>query len=136
MTAVSTAPATVLVVDDDPLIRGMARATLEAESLVVDEAATGEAALERLLSDAGGPLPRLLLLDLGLPGVDGHTVVRKLRESARARRVPIVILTGSEREDDEFALMEEGVDDYLRKPIDPTRLRARCRAVLRRRTMD
>ena len=48
------------------------------------------------------------------------------------QRLPIIILTGSEDEQDELAMMEEGVDDYLRKPIDPARLKARCRAVLRR----
>lgn len=125
--------ADVLVVEDDPVLRAMTRAALTSDSLTVADVASGEEALERLLGT--GALPRLVVLDLGLPGLDGRAVVRRLRSEGRTQRLPIVILTGSESADDELAMMEEGVDDYLRKPIDPARLKARCRAVLRRATM-
>jgi type IV pilus assembly protein PilB len=131
----ASAPADVLLVDDDPLIRAMASATVALDQLTTTEASSGEEAIEMLVGEKAGPLPRLVLLDLGLPGMDGRAVVRALRAAPRTQRLPIVILTGSQDEADELALMEDGVDDYLRKPIDPARLRARCRAVLRRSTV-
>jgi DNA-binding response OmpR family regulator len=114
----------------------MTRATLGSDGLTVEDVSTGEEAVERLLGPSAGPLPRLVVLDLGLPGMDGRSVVKRLRAEQRTQRLPIVILTGSANAEDELAMMEEGVDDYLRKPIDPARLKARCRAVLRRSAMQ
>ena len=127
--APATARTRVLVVDDDPVIRAVATALLKKEGFDVAEAADGETALEMAFAGKAGDL---VILDLGLPRIDGREVLRRLHAEQNTRRLPVVILTGSEDEKAEPELMDQGADDYLRKPIDPPRFIARVNAVLRR----
>ena len=116
---------TVLVVEDELKIARVVRDYLADAGYEVIVAATGEAAL----STARGAKPDLVVLDLGLPGVDGLDVARELRRSSR---VPIVMLTARGEETDRVVGLELGADDYVVKPFSPKELVARVRAVLRR----
>ena len=119
----------VLVVDDDPVIRAMATAILEKEGFAVHGSADGA---DALVFAAQADRLDLVILDLGLPRLGGREVLSQMRRTPALIRVPVVILTGSDDEGLEPILMDEGADDYLRKPIDPTRFVARIKAVLRR----
>src|SRR5438132_2353056 len=115
----------VLVVDDEPKIVQLARDYLEHAGFSVQVAYDGRAALSVFRSSR----PDLVVLDLGLPEIDGLDVTRAVRgESA----VPIVMLTGRSEESDKLVGLELGADDYLTKPFSPKELVARVRAVLRR----
>jgi two-component system alkaline phosphatase synthesis response regulator PhoP len=116
---------TVLVVDDEPRIVELARDYLEHAGYRVLTAADGETALAAVDRDR----PDLVVLDLGLPEVDGLEVTRRVR---RTSRVPIVMLTARDDELDRILGLELGADDYLTKPFSPRELVARVRAVLRR----
>jgi two-component system, OmpR family, alkaline phosphatase synthesis response regulator PhoP len=116
---------TVLVVDDEPKIVDVVREYLEHAGFAVRTAGDGPAALERARALA----PDLIVLDLGLPGLDGLDVARQLRRSSR---VPVIILTARGDEVDRIIGLELGADDYLVKPFSPRELVARVRAVLRR----
>jgi DNA-binding response OmpR family regulator len=116
---------TVLVVDDEPKIVDVVREYLEHAGFAVRTAGDGPAALERARALA----PDLVVLDLGLPGLDGLDVARQLRRSSR---VPVIILTARGDELDRIIGLELGADDYLVKPFSPRELVARVRAVLRR----
>jgi two-component system, OmpR family, alkaline phosphatase synthesis response regulator PhoP len=116
---------TVLVVDDEPKIVDVVREYLEHAGFSVRTAGDGPAALERARALA----PDLIVLDLGLPGLDGLDVARQLRRSSR---VPVIILTARGDEVDRIIGLEIGADDYLVKPFSPRELVARVRAVLRR----
>jgi type II secretory ATPase GspE/PulE/Tfp pilus assembly ATPase PilB-like protein/ActR/RegA family two-component response regulator len=122
----------VLVVDDDPVIRGVVKALLEKESFAVTEATDGETALAAV---ADAPSFDLIILDLGLPTMNGRQVLKRIREDSTHATVPVIVLTGSEDEEDEVVVMDEGADDYLRKPIAAARFASRCRAAIRRRAM-
>jgi len=115
----------VLVVDDEPQIRRALTVNLRARGYEVDVASTGEEALRRA---AAGP-PDAVLLDLGLPGLDGIDVVRGLRGWSN---VPIIILSVREAETDKVAALDAGADDYVTKPFGINELLARLRAALRR----
>jgi DNA-binding response OmpR family regulator len=116
---------TVLVVDDEPKIVALARDYLEHAGFAVVTAADGRAALEA----AHRHRPDLVVLDLGLPGLDGLDVTRQLR---RDSSLPIVMLTARDDEVDKLVGLELGADDYLTKPFSPRELVARVKAVLRR----
>jgi two-component system alkaline phosphatase synthesis response regulator PhoP len=116
---------TVLVVDDEPMIVQLARDYLEHAGFAVVSAADGKAALAAARSSR----PDLIVLDLGLPEIDGLDVARALR---RDTTIPIVMLTGRGDEADKIAGLEIGADDYVTKPFSPKELVARIRAVLRR----
>ena len=116
---------TVLVVDDEPKIVQLARDYLEHAGFAVVSASDGRAAL----ATARVSRPDLIVLDLGLPELDGLDVARTLR---RDSTVPIVMLTGRGDEADKIAGLEIGADDYVTKPFSPKELVARIRAVLRR----
>jgi two-component system, OmpR family, alkaline phosphatase synthesis response regulator PhoP len=116
---------TILVVDDEPKIVELARDYLEHAGFAVVSALHGSEALTRARTDA----PDLIVLDLGLPKLDGLDVARALR---RDSNVPIVILSGRSDESDKLVGLELGADDYLTKPFSPKELVARVRAVLRR----
>ena len=116
---------TVLVVDDEPKIVQIAREYLERAGFAVVSAADGNAAL----AAARASRPDLVVLDLGLPGMDGLDVARSLR---RDTTVPIVMLTGRGDEADKIVGLEIGADDYVTKPFSPKELVARIRAVFRR----
>jgi DNA-binding response OmpR family regulator len=116
---------TILVVDDEPKIVQLARDYLEHAGFKVVSASDGTAAL----ATARSSRPDLVVLDLGLPELDGLDVARTLR---RDSTVPIVMLTGRGDEADKIAGLEIGADDYVTKPFSPKELVARIRAVLRR----
>jgi two-component system KDP operon response regulator KdpE len=115
----------VLVVDDEPQIRRALATNLRARDYVVDLAATGEDAL-RLAAERH---PDVVILDIGLPGIDGIEVVRGLRGWTK---VPIVMLSVREDEADKVDALDAGADDYLTKPFGMNELLARMRAALRR----
>ncbi len=122
----TTAPATrILVVDDEPQIRSALDVNLRARGYAVDLAVSGEDALHR----AAAHHPDLVLLDLGLPGIDGLEVVRGLRGWTA---VPIIVLSVREAEADKVAALDAGADDYVTKPFGMNELLARLRATLRR----
>ena len=116
---------TVLVVDDEPKIVALARDYLEHAGFNVLTAADGPSALRA----ARTRKPDVLVLDLGLPGMDGLDVARELR---RDSSVPIVMLTARDDELDRILGLEIGADDYVTKPFSPRELVARIRAILRR----
>ena len=116
---------TILVVDDEPKIVQIARDYLEHAGLTVRAAQDGEAAL----AIARSAHPDLVILDLGLPGMDGLDVARALRKDSP---VPIIMLTARGEETDKLVGLELGADDYITKPFSPKELVARVRAVLRR----
>ena len=116
---------TILVVDDEPKIVELARDYLEHAGFTVVSAFDGSEALRHARADA----PDLIVLDLGLPKLDGLDVARALR---RDSNVPIVILSGRSDESDKLVGLELGADDYVTKPFSPKELVARVRAVLRR----
>jgi len=116
---------TILVVDDEPKIVGLARDYLEHAGFSVVSASDGPEALARARAEH----PDLIVLDLGLPKLDGLDVARALRQTSS---VPIVILSGRADESDKLVGLELGADDYVTKPFSPKELVARVRAVLRR----
>jgi two-component system phosphate regulon response regulator PhoB len=118
----------ILVVDDEEDILELVRYNLSAEGYAVAAAATGEEALDLARS---GPVD-LIVLDLMLPGIDGLDVARILKEDARTRTIPIIMLTAKGEEADVVRGLEIGADDYLTKPFSPRILGARVGAVLRR----
>jgi two-component system alkaline phosphatase synthesis response regulator PhoP len=116
---------TILVVDDEPKITQLARDYLEHAGFGVLVAGDGPSALTAVRRQH----PDLVVLDLGLPGLDGLDVTRELR---RDSAIPIVMLTARDDELDKLLGLELGADDYLTKPFSPRELVARVRAVLRR----
>ena len=116
----------ILIVDDEPKILRLVCDYLEAGGFAVSTARTGPEALMRAQTDP----PDLVILDLGLPGIDGLEVTRTLR---RTGDLPIIILTARDDETDKLIGLELGADDYVTKPFSPRELVARVRAVLRRR---
>ena len=116
---------TILVVDDEPRIVELARDYLEHAGFRVITASDGRAALD----SARRARPDLVVLDLGLPGLDGLDVTRELRKDGS---IPIVMLTARDDELDKLLGLELGADDYLTKPFSPRELVARVKAVLRR----
>jgi len=120
----TAAPLHVLVIDDEPPIRKLLRMGLAAQGYQTTEAANGKAALE-LLADG----PDLVILDLGLPDVEGLELLRTIRE--RNDKVPIVVLSSRSDERAKVEALDFGADDYLTKPFGMDELLARMRAALR-----
>ena len=116
---------TLLVIDDEVQIRRLLRVTLESDQYRVREAETGQLGLQEIAHQA----PDGVILDLGLPDLDGTEVIRRLREWSR---VPVLVLSVREGEDDKIAALDAGADDYLTKPFSGRELLARVRAILRR----
>ena len=115
----------ILVVDDEIAIQRFLRTALNGQGAIVSEANTGEAAIQTIILKK----PDLIILDLGLPDMDGIEVTRRTREWSK---VPIIILSVREHEDDKIAALDAGADDYLTKPFSMGELLARIRTVLRR----
>ena len=115
----------ILVVEDEQTIREVVRRYLERDGFDVREAANGHAALDAIEDEP----PDLIVLDLMLPGVDGLTLTRQLRQRSN---IPIVMLTAKGETLDRIHGLELGADDYIVKPFSPQELVARIRAVLRR----
>ena len=118
---------TILVVEDDRRIAALVAKNLEAADFTCVLAGDGDTALAEF--ERVGPA--LVVLDVGLPGLGGHEVTRRLR---RASDVPILMLTARSSEADKVLGLEIGADDYLTKPFSPAELVARVRALLRRTT--
>src|SRR5258708_39799535 len=116
---------TVLVVDDEPKLARLARDYLEHAGYAVLTAGDGPSAVQA----ARTRRPDLVILDLGLPGLDGLEVLRTIRA---AGATPVVVLTARDTELDKLLGLELGADDYVTKPFSPRELVARVRAVLRR----
>jgi len=115
----------ILIVDDEPAIVAALRERLEREGFTVQVAVRGDTAL------AAAELPvDLILLDVGLPGIDGFEVLRRIR--ARGQETPVIVLTARGDEIDRVVGLELGADDYVVKPFSIRELAARARALLRR----
>lgn len=126
----TTDEVTILIVEDEPPIRRLLRATLGAHEYRPIEAATGTEAMAALRHHK----PDLVLLDLGLPDVDGVDILRALRRQRMS--VPVLVLTARDGVEQRIAALNAGADDYLEKPFDLRELEARVRALLRRSHVD
>lgn len=120
-------PLRILIVDDEPPIRRFLRTALAAQDYRVEEASDGEAALDFLRRH---PVD-LVILDLGLPGMDGMAVIRQLRDQGSV--IPIIVLSSRDDEAGKVAALDLGADDYVSKPFSMEELFARIRAALRHR---
>jgi two-component system KDP operon response regulator KdpE len=115
----------VLIVDDEPAIRRFLRVTLTTQDYNIIEAVSGQEALLKAAADK----PDIIVLDIGLPDIDGVEVTRLLRQWTQ---IPIIILSVRGAESDKIAALDAGADDYLTKPFGVGELLARLRAALRR----
>ena len=123
--AMAAPDAPILVVDDDPKIAALVRTYLERERFTVVTAGDGRAALQAIEEQ----MPRLVVLDLMLPGIDGIAVIRRARALGDT---PILVLSARGSTGDRVLGLTEGADDYLPKPFSPAELVVRVRAILRR----
>jgi len=117
---------TVMIIEDDPEIRGVVKTLLTNEGFQVEEADDGRSALERVFLTK----PDLILVDLRLPGLDGAEICKRVRASGMD--TPIIVISAAKEEFDRVLLLELGADDFLVKPFGARELLARMRAVLRR----
>jgi two-component system KDP operon response regulator KdpE len=115
----------VLVVDDEQAIRRFLKVALTSQDYMVFEATSGQDALSAVIASK----PDLVILDLGLPDIDGVEVTRLLRQWTQ---IPIIVLSVRGSESDKIAALDAGADDYLTKPFSVGELLARLRAALRR----
>ncbi|MGE5245383.1 MAG: response regulator transcription factor [Betaproteobacteria bacterium] len=115
----------ILVIDDDPQIRRVMRVTLTGQGYEVDDAKSGEAALEKLRDGRFD----LVLLDMNMPGIGGLETCRAIRSQSE---IAIIMLTVRDTETDKVDALDAGADDYITKPYNPPELLARIRAALRR----
>jgi two-component system, OmpR family, phosphate regulon response regulator PhoB len=118
----------ILVVDDEEDIVDLIRLHLEREGMEVLSVGNGL----QVVPTAVEHEPELIVLDIMLPGIDGHQVHRRLRADTRTRHIPVIMLTAKSQTHDRIAGFESGVDDYLSKPFSPRELMLRIQAVLRR----
>jgi two-component system, OmpR family, KDP operon response regulator KdpE len=121
-----TRPTRVLVVDDEPAIHRFLTPALEANGYEVLKAVDGAEGLRRMAADA----PDVVVLDLGLPDIDGKDVIGRVREWSE---VPIVVLSARDREAEKIEALDRGADDFVNKPFGVGELMARLRAALRHR---
>lgn len=119
-------PARILIADDEPQIRRFLRTTLGAQGYVLIEAGAGEEAIIKAASER----PDVIILDLGLPDIDGIEVIRRIREWSTT---PIIVLSVRGRESDKVQALDTGADDYVTKPFGMDELMARIRTALRNR---
>ncbi|HET7801721.1 MAG TPA: response regulator transcription factor [Humibacillus xanthopallidus] len=117
----------ILVVDDEPQIRTVLRAYLEADGFEVIECGSGREALRQATASRGAP--ELVLLDVGLPDVDGLEVLRTIRQQSQ---LPVILVTARAEEVDKLVGLGVGADDYVTKPFSPREVVARVKTVLRR----
>ena len=115
----------VLVIDDEMQIRRLLRICLESNGYRYDEAVNGQDGI----TAAAQHRPDIVVLDLGLPDMDGVTVLKRIREWSQ---VPVVVLSVRDREDDKIKALDNGADDYVTKPFSTRELIARIRAAVRR----
>lgn len=126
----SSTSRSVMIIEDDPEIRGIVKTLLTNEGFQVEEAADGRTAVERVFLLK----PDLILVDLRLPGLDGTEVCKRVR--AGRLNTPIIVISAAKDEFDKVLLLELGADDYLVKPFGARELLARIKAVLRRSAPD
>jgi DNA-binding response OmpR family regulator len=119
------------VVDDDAGARLLVRALLEKRGYTVHEAGDGMEALETFRAGAAAPI-ELVVADLNMPKMDGLELIWELRDLQEQEPLAVIVVTGEVDEVLETQLMEEGADDYIRKPIDPRLFLARVEATIRR----
>jgi two-component system, OmpR family, KDP operon response regulator KdpE len=115
----------VLLVDDEPTLVSVLEPVLKAAGCTVTVATDGNTAVSRVVSHD----PDVVLLDLGLPDIDGKHVIRMIRSSSK---VPIIVISARHQEGEKIAALDEGADDYVNKPFEIGELMARIRAALRR----
>ncbi len=120
--------ATILIVDDDEMLRDAVQRKLESEQFKTITAATGAEALDAMGGD-GAETPDLVLLDIMLPDIEGTSVCQQIRQRSS---VPVIMLTARNEEADRILGLELGADDYITKPFSPREMVARVKAVLRR----
>jgi len=118
----------LLIVDDEPPIRRLLRSSLAAQHFAIIEAETGAEAMQRLAEK-----PEVVILDLGLPDMDGADVIRRVRRSSK---VPIIVLSSRGDEKGKVEALDLGADDYVTKPFGMAELIARIRTALRHRVQD
>lgn len=118
----------ILVVEDEPDILEMVRYNLDQAGLDVETAEDAECGLQSIQET----LPDLIILDLMLPGIDGLDMCRQIKQDARTRHIPILMLTARKEEIDRIVGLELGADDYVVKPFSPRELVLRTQAILRR----
>ncbi|MBD0383831.1 response regulator [Paenibacillus sedimenti] len=116
--------ARILIIDDEPQIRKLLRVTLQALHFEIHESSTGEDGMYQ----ASVTHPDLIVLDLGLPDLSGMEVLHRIREWSR---IPIIVLTAKDREEDKIVALDSGADDYVTKPFGMGELVARIRVALR-----
>ena len=129
MSASTSSPARILVIDDEPQIRRFLEISLRAQGYVVVEATGGRAGLAELAAHGAD----LVVLDLGLPDIDGHQVLRELRQWTQ---VPVIVLSVRADESEKVRALDAGANDYVTKPFGTEELMARLRALLRGRVAD
>lgn len=117
-----------MVVDADPAHRVLLVDYLQSASFTVVETDRGEDCLHRLRTE---PLPEMVLLDLGLPGLSGHAVLRKIRRHWPAEKLPVVVVSSANRVEEVVAALDAGANDYVAKPFELAVLAARIRSILR-----
>ena len=117
--------AKILVIDDEPEIRKLLKVSLLAHNYVVEEAVSGKDGIRRVALFK----PDLIILDLGLPDMDGKNVVKSIRDWSA---VPIIVLSVRDQEEEKIAALDNGADDYITKPFSVRELFARIRVALRR----
>ncbi|OGW72501.1 MAG: DNA-binding response regulator [Omnitrophica bacterium GWA2_52_12] len=118
----------ILVIEDEKNIAELIRYNLSEQGYVVSVEAAGDAGLER----ARKSRPDLILLDLMLPGMDGLSVCKALKQNEKTSSIPVIMVTAKSEEIDKIVGLEIGADDYMTKPFSPRELAARVKAVLRR----
>lgn len=125
---VAMAKTTVLVIEDEKNIRELIKYNLQGEGYHVLEETLGDAGLRRIQQDR----PDLVLLDLMLPGIDGVSVCKSVKQNPKTNMIPVIMVTAKSEEIDKVLGLEIGADDYITKPFSPRELLARVKAVLRR----
>ncbi len=118
----------ILVVDDKEDLVVTLKTSLEADNYNVVEAYTGHEAIEKAHSE----IPDLVLLDLGLPDIDGYKVCDRMKKDPLTRLIPVIMLTGRDTIDNKVEGLDIGADDYITKPFSLDELKARIHTVLRR----
>lgn len=119
----------ILIIEDESTIRRFLKVSLESHSFEILEAVNGKEGI----SMAGSYLPDVILLDIGLPDIDGFNVIKQLREWSST---PVIVLTVHDREEEKVQALDLGADDYLTKPFGVPELLARIRVVLRRSSSE
>ena len=125
-------PNRILVIDDEPAIHKLVIARLKPEGIEIACEADGERGIERALAES----PDLILLDVGLPNLDGFEVCKRLKQNAATRNIPIIFLTGETTTEAKVRGLDMGAIDYITKPFEQVELRARVRAGLRTKRLQ